>query len=103
MIENDTIQTLLRHVNGGIRCAVNAHPEFGLKPEHIGSVSKRIVASLVGDVVKEIRRNLEPTVSKELLYQEIQKENEALHEKIAAIAKSNRFLLSKIKENNIPL
>jgi hypothetical protein len=101
MLENDSTQLLLRHINGGIRCAIKDHPEFGLKPEHMGSVSKRIINSLVGEVVTMARRDIVASVSKEFVYQEIQKENEALREKIEAIAKSNRFMLEKLKENGI--
>lgn len=103
MLENDTTQLLHRHITGGIRCAMHAHPEFGLQGKHIGSVAKRIVAGIAGEVINEFRQNISPIVTKESLYQEIQKENEELRKKIEDISKSNKFLLGKLRENGIKL
>ena len=99
MIDNDQTRQLLRHINGGIRNAIHDYPEFGLQTKHIDKVSKRIAGSFVGDMLEKIRVEFQEQFSKEILYQELEKENKELREKCETMAKSNRYLLNKLKES----
>lgn len=99
MITNEHTKLVFRQVSGGIKAAINDHPEFGLQPHHIGSVAKRIACSISGEMIEQIRTGLREEITKEYLYQELEKENKRLLEKCESLAKSNKHLSDKLEKS----
>lgn len=87
MITDENFQMLKKHVNNALRLTIKAHPEFGINPQCIESVSKRLTSSIAGDYLDQYRQKMYEN-SHDVLMNELIQENSRLKLKVTMQAKS---------------